>query len=168
MTRIGIIADTHGLLRPEAIQFLDGVDEILHAGDFGDASCYLRLGKIAPLTGVLGNVDYGAWADELPMRAKHTIAGLTFCLAHREQDLCMPDAPRPLCAIFGHSHNPCLFMQDDVVYCNPGSPGPRRFTLPISIADCIIENHTARFTTYSLDPQTNNWTPTATLETSLP
>ena len=138
--RIGVISDTHGLLRPEALAFLQGSDRIVHAGDIGDARILDALSAIAPLTVVRGNNDGAAWADGVPDTALLEVGGLRLFALH---DLALlridPVAERIAVVVSGHSHRPLAERRGAVLYLNPGSAGPRRFKLPISIAELRIE-----------------------------
>lgn len=144
---IGLIADTHGLLRPEALQRLQGVDATVHAGDIGDATTGApileSLGAIAPLTAVRGNNDSGDWADLLPTRATLTMGSCTIEVVHIVGEL-MREASRPAArvVISGHSHRPGIEHHDGVLFVNPGSAGPRRFSLPLSVGRLCIEGDT--------------------------
>jgi uncharacterized protein len=138
--RIGVISDTHGLLRPEAIAALRGSDRILHAGDVGDPRILDRLRELAPVTAVCGNVDRGPWAMALPETELVEVAGLSIYLIH---DLGQLD-PKPEAAgirvvIYGHSHQPKIEEKNGVLFFNPGSAGPRRFHLPVSIGVLEID-----------------------------
>ncbi|WP_454913055.1 metallophosphoesterase family protein [Stutzerimonas chloritidismutans] len=133
--RIGLISDTHGLLRPEALAALQGCAQIIHAGDIGKPQVLDGLRAIAPLEAIRGNIDTADWALELPERLDLRIGGLTLHVLH---DLKQMDID-PLAAgidvvIAGHSHKPKAERRDGVLYINPGSAGPRRFSLPISLA----------------------------------
>jgi len=132
---IGVISDTHGLLREEALAALAGVDHILHAGDVGDPGILAALAKIAPVTAIRGNIDtYGACA-ELPATDAVELSDKLFYLVHSVHDLDIdPVAAGVAVVVSGHSHKPSLERRDGIVYLNPGSAGPRRFKLPISIA----------------------------------
>jgi len=133
--RVGIISDTHGLLRPEAMQALDCVDVILHAGDVGQRDVLSNLKRIAPVFAVRGNVDMEAWAQELPLTTVVEVDGASFYLLHnlRELDL-RPDGAKFDFVISGHTHQAEQFERQGVVYVNPGSAGPRRFHLPVTLA----------------------------------
>jgi putative phosphoesterase len=134
MTVIGIISDTHGLLRPEAVDALRDVAHIIHAGDVGRPEILDELRAIAPLSVVRGNVDLGDWAEALPDEARVSIEGRTFYVLHNLSDIPIdPKAEGIAAVISGHTHNPLIETRDGVLYINPGSAGPRRFTLPISI-----------------------------------
>lgn len=133
--RVGVISDTHGLLRPEALCALQGVELIIHSGDIGDAGILAELKKIAPVFAVRGNVDTEAWAQELPMTAVVESNGTSFYVLHnlRELDL-RPEASGFAAVISGHTHQPVKETRGGVLYLNPGSAGPKRFNLPISLA----------------------------------
>lgn len=131
---VGIISDTHGLLRPEAVTALQGVERILHGGDVGDASVLQDLEKIAPVVAVRGNNDKGAWAEELPLREAVELEGVFVYLIHDLKEIDISPAGSFQVVVSGHSHKPSIVEQRGVLYVNPGSAGPRRFTLPISIA----------------------------------
>jgi len=132
--RIGLIADTHNLLRPEARIALKGVDRIIHAGDICDAKVLRELEAIAPVTAVRGNNDHGAWAAALQERLVLDIGGVKVCIVHDLDDLdCVPEDTGIKVVITGHSHRPLMKMENGVLYVNPGSAGPRRFRLPISV-----------------------------------
>ena len=132
--RIGVISDTHGLLRPQAIQALRGCAQILHAGDVGDDEILHLLGSVAPVTAIRGNVDHAGACAALPATEAVELAGKLFYLVHRREDLNLnPHAAAISAIIFGHSHQPEIAWKHDVLYFNPGSAGPRRFRLPVSI-----------------------------------
>ncbi|HEY0845318.1 MAG TPA: metallophosphoesterase family protein [Noviherbaspirillum sp.] len=132
--RIGLISDTHNLLRPEARLALRGVDRILHAGDICDAQVLRELESIAPVTAVRGNNDRGPWAESLEERLVLDIGGVSVCIVHDLHDLgCVPEDAGIKVVITGHSHRPLMKMENGVLYVNPGSAGPRRFRLPVSI-----------------------------------
>ena len=138
--RIGVISDTHGLLRPEAIAALRGSDRILHAGDVGDPGILDRLRELAPVTAVRGNVDRGPWAAALPETELVEIAGLSIYLIHDLGQLDLkPEAAGIRVVIYGHSHQPKIEEKNGVIYFNPGSAGPRRFRLPITLGRLVIE-----------------------------
>ena len=132
---IGVISDTHGLLRPEALAALRGVDGILHAGDVGKEAVLAPLAALAPLVAIRGNVDRGEWAQRLPPTETIEAGGVLIHLVHDVHDLDLdPRAASIRVVISGHSHQPLIREQDGVLYLNPGSAGPRRFRLPVSIA----------------------------------
>jgi putative phosphoesterase len=132
--RIGVISDTHGLLRESAAERLSGCDLIIHAGDIGSRSVLMELEEIAEVVAVRGNVDRGTWASELKDIAHVDVEGTRICVVHDLGRL--SDAPRSRTGvvIYGHSHKPEIRWTQGVLYLNPGSAGPRRFGLPISMA----------------------------------
>ena len=133
--RIGVISDTHGLLRPEAVERLAGVDHILHAGDIGGPEIVPRLRAVAPTTAIRGNVDRGEWADEHPPTETVELGGRRFHMLHDLADLDLDPAAAGLdVVVAGHSHRPRIEAVGGVLYLNPGSAGPRRFALPVTLA----------------------------------
>jgi len=139
--RIGVISDTHGLLRPEAVAALRGSDRILHAGDVGDPEILDRLGELAPVTVVRGNVDRGPWALAMPETALVEIEGLSIYLIHDLGQLDLkPEAAGFAAVIYGHTHIPTQENKKGVLYVNPGSAGPRRFQLPVSVGRLEVRN----------------------------
>ena len=143
--RVGLISDTHGLLRPEALDFLAGCDHIVHGGDIGNAAILERLAEIAPLTVVRGNNDREAWARPIPVSVTLRIAGVALHAIHDLKELDVdPVAAGVRVVISGHSHKPACAERGGVLYINPGSAGRRRFSLPISAAELIIENGSVR------------------------
>jgi len=144
-TTIGVISDTHGLLRPEAIDNLAGVNHILHAGDVGDARILDTLRGIAPLTAIRGNVDTSGICATLPPTEAVELGGLLFYLVHSIDDLDIdPIAAGIAVVVYGHSHRPGIREHRGVVYLNPGSAGPRRFSLPVTLARVIVEDGVPR------------------------
>jgi uncharacterized protein len=142
MLRVGLISDTHGLLRPEATAFLAGSNHIVHAGDVGDPAILDALTAIAPVTVVRGNVDMDAWAARLPETARVTIGRVTIYVLHDLAALDLePHARGIRVVVYGHSHKPSVTERDGVLYVNPGSAGPRRFTLPITAAELLIDGN---------------------------
>lgn len=138
---IGVISDTHGFLRPEAIEAMRGSDQIIHAGDIGDASIVPELERIAPVTLVRGNIDTAAWCRKLPATNVLEIGGLSLYLLHNVQELDLnPSAAGFASVIYGHSHQPAIEWRKDVLFFNPGSAGPRRFRLPISVGRLKVKN----------------------------
>jgi putative phosphoesterase len=132
--RIGIISDTHGLLRPEALAALRGSDYIIHAGDVGDAAILSELAEIAPVTAIRGNVDHGAWSRKLPTTDVLEVQGISIYVLHHLAELDLkPEAAGFAAVIYGHSHVPKQELKNGVLYFNPGSAGPRRFRLPVTI-----------------------------------
>lgn len=143
--RIGLISDTHNLLRTEARMALKGVDHIIHAGDICDAAVLRELEAIAPVTAVRGNNDRGAWAEGLHERERIDIGGLTIYVVHDLHDLdVVPEKAGIKVVVTGHSHRPLMKMENGVLYVNPGSAGPRRFTLPISLGFLEIADGKAK------------------------
>ena len=132
--RIGVISDTHGLLRPEALAALRGVDRILHAGDIGNPEILERLRNLAPVTAIRGNVDNGPWAASLSETEVFEVGGVSIFMLHNLGQLDLkPEAAGFRIVICGHSHQPKSEKKNGVLYFNPGSAGPRRFQLPVSI-----------------------------------
>jgi uncharacterized protein len=135
IVRIGVISDTHGLLRPEALTQLAGSDAIVHGGDIGNQSILDALHAIAPVTAVRGNNDHGAWAEAIPISAVLEIAGLRIFAIHDIGTMAIDPAAEGFdVVIYGHSHKPLAEVRHGVLYLNPGSAGPRRFKLPVSVA----------------------------------
>ena len=136
---IGVISDTHGLVRPEAIEALDGVDMILHAGDIGDPNVLETLKLIAPVIAVRGNNDKGEWAESLPDWEVVEFGDASIYMLHdlNEMDI-SPTATEFQVIVSGHSHMPKVEEKRGVLYVNPGSAGPRRFKLPVSVARLSI------------------------------
>ncbi|HEX4038624.1 MAG TPA: metallophosphoesterase family protein [Acidobacteriaceae bacterium] len=133
--RIGVLSDTHGLLRPEALTALAGVVHILHAGDVGDATIPDRLRHIAPVTAIRGNIDSHGPCAQLPATEMVNVGGTNFYLLHDLHQLDLdPGAAGIDVVVSGHSHQPGIERRRGVLYLNPGSAGPRRFALPISVA----------------------------------
>ena len=135
-----MISDTHGLLRPEALAALQGSDYIIHAGDVDDPAILKKLAEIAPVTAVRGNVDRGAWAKKIPETNVLEIDGLDIYVLHDLNQLDLrPEAAGFAAVISGHSHVPKQEMKNGVLYFNPGSAGPRRFKLPVSVGRLLVE-----------------------------
>jgi putative phosphoesterase len=130
--RIGVISDTHGLLRPQALAALAGVDRIIHAGDIGNAGVLDALGAIAPMDVVRGNNDSGTWAAAIPHSQTLTYGGVQIYLLHDINEL-KGRMPPVQVVIAGHSHKPLVEERDGVLRVNPGSAGPRRFKLPVTV-----------------------------------
>jgi uncharacterized protein len=144
-TIIGVISDTHGLLRPAAIAALRGVEHIIHAGDVGSPEILEELSSIAPLAVIRGNIDKGAWAHALPETEALEIGGISIYVLHDLAKLDLnPKAAGFHVIVSGHSHIPKQETRDEVLYFNPGSAGPRRFRLPISLGKLIVEEGTVR------------------------
>ncbi|MFY9747724.1 MAG: metallophosphoesterase family protein [Acidobacteriaceae bacterium] len=139
--RVGVISDTHGLLRPEALQALAEVDHILHAGDVGDPKILSALQAIAPLTAIRGNIDRTGPCAALPATEIVILGGTTFYLLHDLHELDLdPSAAGIGVVISGHSHQPLLSHRRGVLYLNPGSAGPRRFSLPVTLGLVTLGN----------------------------
>jgi len=139
MKRIGLISDTHGLLRPQALDFLRGCDHIVHGGDIGGPQILQQLGAIAPVTAVRGNNDRDAWAQDVP-ETDFLQVGTTFIYALHDLALLDidPAGAGVQVVVSGHTHQPAVQERGGVLYVNPGSAGPRRFRLPISIGDLTV------------------------------
>ncbi|HEY2144476.1 MAG TPA: metallophosphoesterase family protein [Steroidobacteraceae bacterium] len=138
--RVGLISDTHGLLRPEARAFLVGCDYIVHGGDIGSAQILDTLAALAPLIAVRGNNDEGSWADHLPETELMRVGGVFVYVIHDLARLDIELKTSGVRAIVsGHSHRPGVVERDGILYINPGSCGPRRFKLPISIGELLVE-----------------------------
>jgi putative phosphoesterase len=136
-----VISDTHGLIRPEAIEVLRGSGLILHAGDIGKPEVLDALRRIAPVVAVRGNVDAGAWAGALPERETVEVAGVSIYLLHNLKESTLdPAAAGFSCVVSGHSHSPGMERKGGVLYFNPGSAGPRRFRLPVAVGRLAVVN----------------------------
>ncbi|HEU4380725.1 MAG TPA: metallophosphoesterase family protein [Hyphomicrobiaceae bacterium] len=134
-TVVGLISDTHGLLRPQAIAALRGSDLIIHAGDIGKLEVIDQLRTVAPTMAVRGNVDVGGWAAQFPATEAVKVGELTFWVLHEISQLDFGTAAAGLAAVvYGHSHQPSLETRAGLLYINPGSAGPRRFKLPVTVA----------------------------------
>ena len=132
---VGVISDTHGLLRPQALAVLKGSDYIIHAGDVGSPEIIGQLAEIAPVTAVRGNVDMEAWARKLPESNVLEVRGVSLYVLHDLAQLDLNAAAAGFAAVIsGHSHKPGHELRDGVLYLNPGSAGPRRFKLPVTVA----------------------------------
>ncbi|MEO8856631.1 MAG: metallophosphoesterase family protein [Burkholderiaceae bacterium] len=143
MFRVGLISDTHDLLRPQAMDFLRGSDFIVHAGDICDPRILEELATVAPVTAVRGNNDRGTWAAALPVVAFLQVAKVRICVIHDIAQLDLdPSTAGVQVVVAGHSHKPCVEQRKGVCHVNPGSAGPRRFTLPISAAELFVEGST--------------------------
>ena len=138
---IGVISDTHGLLRPEALQALRGSEAIIHAGDVGDPAILDRLAGSAPVTAVRGNVDDGAWAQALPETNVLEIGGVSIYVLHILDRLDLkPETVGFSAVIYGHSHVPTQEVKNGVLYFNPGSAGPKRFDLPVCLGKLTVSD----------------------------
>lgn len=140
--RVGLISDTHRLLRPQAVEFLRGSTLIVHAGDFVTPDALYALRELAPVVAVRGNNDRGDWARELPEVQRVEVGGASLLVLHDLADLprLASDAAGVQAVITGHSHRPRIETRDGVLYVNPGSAGPRRFNLPVSVGELLIED----------------------------
>lgn len=135
LLKIGVISDTHGLVRPAALRALRGSELIVHAGDVGDPAVLVALGAIAPVVAVRGNNDRGPWARALRETETVEAGGARLLVLHDLADLDLDPAARGFAAVIaGHSHRPKVETRDGVLFLNPGSAGPRRFSLPIALA----------------------------------
>lgn len=152
MPRVGLISDTHGLLRPEAIAFLRGSDFIVHAGDIGDASVLKDLKALAPLTVVRGNNDKGPWAETIAETEVLQIGDVFIYVLHNLAELDLdPVAAGFQVVVSGHSHHPSVEERDGVLYVDPGSSGPRRFRLPIALAELEVAGQSVKARLVELD-----------------
>ena len=143
--RIGLISDTHGLLRPEAVERLHGSDFIIHAGDIGHPDVLSQLARIAPVTAVRGNNDHAPWASRIRETEVLEVGSVLIYVIHDVAQLDIdPAAGEFRAVVFGHSHRPSSEMRDGVLFCNPGSAGPRRFKLPVSVGELVIEGEELR------------------------
>jgi uncharacterized protein len=142
---IGVISDTHGLLRPEALTALRGSDYIIHAGDIGDPEILSKLASIAPVTAIRGNVDLDPRAQKLPATNVLEVGGVSIYILHNLAQLDLkPEAAGFAVVIYGHSHEPKQETKHGVLYFNPGSAGPRRFKLPVTVGKLIVEGGRVR------------------------
>lgn len=132
---VGVISDTHGLIRPEAVQALQGSQLIVHAGDVGKPQILTALEAVAPVLAVRGNIDTGEWANELPFTRTIEVPGTRLYVIHNLDELNIdPGAAGFQGVISGHSHHPSIEWREGIMYLNPGSAGPRRFNLPVMVA----------------------------------
>jgi len=150
--RVGLISDTHGLLRPQALDFLQGSDHIIHAGDIVERQTLERLAALAPLSAVRGNNDRGPWAEFLPESVTLTLAGVAIHVIHDLSELAIDPATDGVrVVVAGHSHKPSCAERDGVLHVNPGAAGRRRFTLPVSVGELLIEDGAVRVRLVTLD-----------------
>ncbi|MDP9900145.1 metallophosphoesterase family protein [Variovorax ginsengisoli] len=156
MPRIALISDTHNLLRPEALAFLAGCDHIVHCGDIGGPEILARLAVIAPLSVVRGNNDAAPWAADIPVSLTVVLGSVAVHAVHDIADLHLgPEDAGVRVVVSGHSHKPSMVERDGVLFINPGSAGPRRFSLPISVAELQIDDDgrvTPRLVTLAVPP----------------
>ena len=139
--RIGVVSDTHGLLRPEVSRALADVDHILHAGDMGDPTILTALRTVAPTTAIRGNVDASGVCAQLPATEAVELAGYLFYLVHSIHDLDLdPKAAGISAVVSGHSHQASIETRNGILYLNPGSCGPRRFSLPVTLAILTVDD----------------------------
>lgn len=149
--RVGIVSDTHGLLRPEAKIFAGACDYIIHGGDVGSQSILDQLAALAPLIAVRGNNDRQAWAAHLPETEMIRVGGVFVYVIHDISRLDIdPHAAGVQVIVSGHSHKPLIEKREHILYINPGSCGPRRFTLPISVGEMFVEGTKVRARTVEL------------------
>src|SRR3954463_4953918 len=141
MMRIGIISDTHGLLRPEVIKRLAGTDHIIHAGDIGAPEVIDGLRRIAPTTAIRGNIDASEWAKDYPDPELIVLGGRALYVLHNLKEMQLDPAASGFdVVVSGHSHRPKIETKNGVLYVNPGSAGPRRFKLPIALATLALSD----------------------------
>ena len=142
---IGLISDTHGLIRPQALAALQGVDLIIHAGDIGKPEVLQPLKAIAPLVAIKGNVDKNAWAASLPESKALKVGDIDVYVIHNVNELDFNPASRGFRAVIsGHSHKPSIVRRDGALFVNPGSAGPRRFKLPVAVAKLWLDGRNLR------------------------
>lgn len=153
ISRIGLISDTHNLVRPEALMHLQGCEAIIHAGDICEQAVLDALERIAPVTAVRGNNDTGAWAHALPTHVTLTVQQVRILVVHDIADLNVdPRSEGIAVVVTGHSHKPLIDERDGVLFVNPGSAGPRRFRLPVSAGLLVVEGSRATATLHALLP----------------
>jgi uncharacterized protein len=141
MRLVGVISDTHGLMRPQALAALAGVDHIIHAGDIGGLEVLAALRTLAPVTAVRGNNDREPWADAIRERETITVGGMSIHVLHDVKELDLDPVTSGVHAVIaGHSHRPRIERREGVLFLNPGSAGPRRFTLPVSVARLRVDD----------------------------
>jgi putative phosphoesterase len=151
--RIGLISDTHGLLRPEAVAALQGADHIVHGGDICGAEILEALSRIAPVTAVRGNNDVGPWAARIPENELVELGGIRLYVLHDLSQMKIdPVRENVQVVVTGHSHKPIVNERDGVLYVNPGSAGPRRFTLPIAVGELVVSGKSAQARIIELVP----------------
>lgn len=149
---IGVISDTHGLLRPQALEILQGCDHIVHAGDIGAEHILAELRRIAPLTAVRGNNDTQPWAQTVPETARLRMHGHLLHILHDVKALDFDPAAHGVSVVIaGHSHKPGIADKEGVLFLNPGSAGPRRFSLPLSVAKLYVSDTSVQAEIVGLD-----------------
>lgn len=154
MVTVGIISDTHGLLRPEAAAALRGCDHLIHGGDIGSLDVVEQLRKLAPLSIIRGNIDKADWAQQFPETTTVDVAGKRVYVLHSLKELRFdPAAEGYHVVVSGHSHKPAIHEEGGVLYVNPGSAGPRRFKLPISVAKLAIDEEGVKASIQALSIQ---------------
>lgn len=151
MRRIGLISDTHGLLRPQALAALQGCDALVHAGDIGPPELLHRLQDLAPLTVVRGNNDRADWACDLPHTALLPVEQVLVCVVHDVKELPSPTPPGVRVVVSGHSHRPGCAERGGLLWVNPGSAGPRRFRLPVSVGELLVDGAAVEVRLHTLD-----------------
>ncbi len=154
MLRVGLVSDTHGLLRPQVAEFLTGSDHIIHAGDICDPRTLEQLAALAPVTAVRGNNDRGAWAELLPETEMLQLGDKYLYVIHDLAEIDIdPAAAGVHVVVSGHSHKPLVEHRGSVLYVNPGSPGRRRFKLPVTAAELLIQEGsvTARVAEFAVE-----------------
>ena len=157
MTRVGVVSDTHGLLRPEAIAALRGCDHLIHAGDIGPRAVLEALAALAPLTAIRGNNDRDDWARAWPETATLQFEGVRLHVLHDLACLALDTRAEGIdVVVAGHSHRPSIEWRDGVLHLNPGSAGPRRFRLPVTLAHLEIDGNQAAARIVALEPLTRD------------
>ena len=142
---VGVISDTHAVLRSEAIEALRGSEHIIHAGDIGSPEILAELSALAPVTAIRGNIDKGVWARNLPETEVLEVGGISIYVLHDLAQLDLKPKPAGFSVVIsGHSHVPKQETREGVLYFNPGSAGPRRFSLPISVGRLIVSDRSVR------------------------
>ena len=150
--RVGVISDTHGLIRPEAVAALEGSELIIHAGDIGAPRVLERLEGIARVQAIRGNIDTAAWARQLPETREVRVGSARIWVLHDLHELALDPARDGYQAVIaGHSHRPGIEEKDGVLYLNPGSAGPRRFRLPVTVARCEVHGESIHAELVELD-----------------
>jgi len=150
--RIGLISDTHGLLRPQAIDALRGSDRIVHAGDIGSAAIIEALERIAPVTAIRGNNDVAPWAANLRDDEIVAIDGTRIYVVHDVNAIAIDLRAQGIgVVVAGHSHRPLIREHDGITFVNPGSAGPRRFSLPVSVGELVVSASGVRARLVTLD-----------------